>query len=365
MAEGKYPGTARVLGWSGVTRGALEFGALCSRSILGTGSFGAARVRSILAWCFAGVLSCQLACGQTPLEAFKNFTQNPPTIAKMVAKVCDAQGTNHQLVCYYVLLRYQTNGFYCREVPRLEDLASTNVFPGLRFAGWYGDEYWDFGYDGGRLDYSTNRDPSLVASLDNVFARASCVLDLGVYDLLPHSLAWNGTSLVAATSRHGVRFEGNLVVTGGELPASLALTVKFEGHQVPWEIRYEYGGTKSVPSYLPTTIMAESLLTGSPRLLRKVELLTVEIAPKPLPQEYFSPGAFAEQVRYQILATKDGRFTRDRLNPVYRPLGAALPGQRVGKNWIRLILLLAIILPLAGIFALRIGRAKNKPTKTS
>jgi hypothetical protein len=85
-------------------------------------------------------------------EQLKAFLAAPPPLEMLVEVRESSPRTN----AYYVLLRYQTNALFYREAPTLAALSSPSLSPGFRGAGYYGEEYWSFSYDGGTFGAQLN-----------------------------------------------------------------------------------------------------------------------------------------------------------------------------------------------------------------
>ncbi len=312
--------------------------------------------------CFSA--QCGGATGELSADELKRFISEPPVIVEMIAQVCNRKNdTNEDFTCYYALLRYQSNGFFYREAPDLLDLSSTNIFPGYRVAGYYGDEYWSLSFDGATLEFSTNREISMVQTLEHVFSKASPLLHLGIFGTLPGNIDWSTNAIRPFTNFSGVLVQGELRVSPEGEVKGLALATNYKGNRVPWEIDYEFSVNKSLPKYIPSKIRAWALREGR-RLKFEINLLTVLLADKPQVKERFTPQTFSEHALYTVLSTPKGKFVRSKLDTSFVPISSG--SAALDAKWGMRIFLVMNVLLISAVLALIWRRAagKNQNSKT-
>jgi hypothetical protein len=293
------------------------------------------------------------------VDLFKNFFDEKTVISKCIAEVCSQEGGSNSPSCYYVMVRSQANGFYYREVPRLDDLYSTNVFQNLRFAGFYNDEYWNFSTDGMALQFSTNRSASLKKTLDFVLVKSSSVLNLGLFDANPRSIVWNGNTVVPYTNLFGVSFHGRLECSASGDPVDFLLNTDFNGNQVSWKLLYFYEKTGEVPDYLPTRITAQTVGSGHSDFKFQVRFLVVEIGDRPLDKEYFMPAGFSSKPPHQLLYGDKGIYTRNRLEKGFKPMPQASQRPASGARYV-VISGLVLSSIIAFVISRRINNTKQQ-----
>jgi hypothetical protein len=300
-------------------------------------------------------------------RTLKGFLTTPPAFLEMVAEVSKPpprleaeKGT----LSSFVLVRRQENAFFYREAPSLLDLLSTNSFPTYRLAGFYDDQYWDFSIDNRTLTMSTNNDPSMRATLDNVLSGASIFLHLGVFDCLPGSLRWTDDRIMPFTNHAGVRVDGTMEVSSEGIPQGLALSTEYKGHRVPWQITYEYVASGSLPRFLPGRITGWSLLSnGNRRFNFEVRVLTVRIGDQPQPLEYFSPKAFFKPTMGEVISAPGGVYYRDKVTKQLRPLLSQprIFGNSQTVKMVRAIFLIVVMLTVFAALYFGWRRAPKKP----
>ena len=296
-------------------------------------------------------------------DQIKWFISNPAPF-EMIAKVCnrDRQSTNAAFACYYVLLRYQTNAFFYREAPELNDLQTTNLFAGCRLAGHYNDEDWDLSLDRMTLVYTTNTTPSTRKTLQFVLAKASTALHLGIFDSLPGSIKWEANTIRQFTNDAGVVVGGGLVISNG-LPTGLRLSISFEGTSIPWEDRYTFQPSKSLTQFLPSEISGWSFSGGHALHNFDLSLLEVRIREGPFPKDAFAPSVFSNAVSHYVLSTPDGYYARDRLHTAFQRVQSTTPRTaHVGRVFV--ILFMAVNLLLAALFVIRYVRMRSTKPNT-
>ena len=293
------------------------------------------------------------------VDLFKNFFDEKTVISKCIAEVCSQEGGSNSPSCYYVMVRSQANGFYYREVPRLDELYSTNIFQNLRFAGFYNDEYWNFSTDGMALQFSTNRSDSLKKTLDFVLLKSSSVLNLGLFDANPRSIVWKGNAIAPYTNLFGVSFNGTLECSATGDAVDFLLNTDFEGRQVSWKFLYFYEKTGGVPDYLLTRITAHTVGSGRSDFKFQVRLLVVEISDRPLDKEYFMAAGFSSKPPHQILYGDKGLYTRNKLEKDFKPMPQASQRPASGARYV-----VFSCLALSSIIAYVIFR-RNNNTKTT
>jgi hypothetical protein len=240
--------------------------------------------------------------GDSNLERFKQFISSPPPMTEMTAEVCRPKGTDQGLTCSYVLVRWQTNGFLYREAPTLGGLFSTNLYSGLRLSGCYDEDYWNFSPDGHTLEWFTNRNEALQATLNYVKMAASSIMHLGIFDALPGAIQWNDDSLVRFTNGLGVAVNGSVIVGADGLPAGLRLITERNGRAVPWEITYTFAHNRSMPPFVPAVISASACGSGKPEFVEEVSIKSIETSVQLLPRAAYMPGTFRQKGQIVVSA---------------------------------------------------------------
>lgn len=231
------------------------------------------------------------------LTQFKKFISSPPTVANLIAEVSEPAGTNQEMSSIYVLIRCQTNGFFYREAPTMLGLLSTNIFPEYRLAGCYDNIYWSYSTDGTTttLQYFTNQNASMVATLDYVKMWASKFTHLGIEGVLPNRIVWNGNSLMRVTNFLGVPISGEVVVASNGLPLGMDLILEPDGNKIPWEIKYKFLDSKIMPSFIPSVISVFALRNGVKIFLKEINIKDIELSEKPLLGQDYMPDSFRQK----------------------------------------------------------------------
>jgi hypothetical protein len=248
-------------------------------------------------------------------QQLKAFLAAPPPVEMLAEVQGFSPDTN-----YYVLLRYQTNAFFYREVPTLADLSSPNPLPGYRVAGYYDEDYWSFSTDGRTFESAPQGSESMRQTLNHVVNQASRVLNLGVFGALPRDIRWDGKRILAFTNRYRVSHEGELIQSPNGLPEALDLLTQFETNVILWRIDYEFSPNSTLPEYFPNKITGYSLHNGLRHTKFVVRYIEVNLPKTPFSKENFSPGAMAAGSTHQIL---------------HAPSGSALSKSRIDSTWHR------------------------------
>jgi hypothetical protein len=292
-------------------------------------------VLTLLVWGAADAQLIRAAAKADIAESFKQFVSSPPAF-QVVAEVCNKTPESNDFSCVFALVRFQTNGFYYREAPSLIDLSSQSaVYPKYRWAGRYGNEYWDFSADGLTLSMATNADVRMREVVELVEAiHASKILHLGIFGSLPGSIQWEDGKIRQYTNKFGVAVEGELLISPAGVPQRINLTTTREANRVPWEFNYEYSTTRSLPDYLPSKISGSSLRLGQRELSFEIRLIEVKLADGLFPREYFMPGPITNRVPHQILETSSGAVFRDKLHPAWTPVNQPQDSSPLRKFWV-------------------------------
>jgi hypothetical protein len=257
--------------------------------------------------------SCTPAICQTRVESLERFLETPPPF-EVIAKVCnrDPESTNGSFICYYVLMRYQANGFFYREAPGLLELMSTNLYAGYRFAGVYEGEAWNVAIDDKTITFGSATNAAMGFVIKRLVSKASAILHLGIFDSSPGDVKFAGNELQVFTNAYGVAMKGTLIVSN-TTPVGMNLSISYRGSQIPWDIAYEFASAEeSLPDYLPSRIVGRSFVNGKALENFDIKLFSYKTG-IPLSRDAFQPGQLTNRVWYltrvdstgaEFLATK-------------------------------------------------------------
>jgi hypothetical protein len=155
-----------------------------------------------------------------------------------------------------------------------------------------------------------------------VKARASEMLNLGIWDCQPKSFHWDGDTFGSITGYHGVTFKGRLVRDEQNGPKQLDMIVAYQHGSTPWDVEYDFSRSASLPEYIPTKISAWA--RTQPRAFEfEIRVISLKTTERELPAEMFMPGPFADKNFYTIFHSSRGKLLNNQFDPTFRPLNAS------------------------------------------
>lgn len=289
----------------------------------------------------------------TPAKRLLSFIENPPVIEELVAM--QRARFNNEFRTTYVLIRHQTNAMFYREAFSLEDLYGTNSIPGLRMAGHYDDEIWNFGLDGVTLMDTQDGAQSLKHTIGFIRSHAGRFLTIGFDSAVPGPIEFNDLAVIPYTNSMGVHIEGSLRPdsSGDLLPLGWDIVFRSAEDPKPRIVEFEYFKTGNLPNFIPNKITSWALRENAEkRLLFGVEILNLTTSATALPREMFMPESYMHNVVHTIRSSASGTAMRNStLNPTFVPV----EDEKSRYAW---VIVLVIILVSAGV--VMVVRLKQK-----
>jgi hypothetical protein len=256
-------------------------------------------------------------------ELFKSFLASPPPIESIVYRVkllADptqpdlgvARSTNYE---FYVAL-WQTNAWSVRTISP-DDKLDSKLIPG-RSIFVLGDNYahlepgtaiyWvdhDPVVQGVKIDIPTktlNRTKVVAQFLKRTLSET---LNMGVFNLEPGTIKWEGNRFKEFYAERGQNIEGELFASSG-LPSHMQVTYQAGTNVGHYMTRYSYGKDVGI-SYLPEVIRVFRLVRGKEKERAETMILSIKAATGPVSESYFDVTPFIAtnqlEVRYYTNGT--------------------------------------------------------------
>lgn len=176
-----------------------------------------------------------------------------------------------------------------------------------------------------KTKYGFARPVYFTQAVEILTAKASRLLNLGIFDCLPRSIKWNNNRF-STTNYNNIRMAGTLHPAGDGRPQLLDLIVSFAGKEVPWQIEFEYSKSGSVPNYIPSKISAFVLREGQKDWDTDVRIVSIEISEALLPKQAFMPDGYATKTYATVVETRSGKQWKTRFDDRLRPMGPQRSG---------------------------------------
>jgi hypothetical protein len=252
--------------------------------------------------------------------------------------------------CFYVLLRSQTNAFFYREAPTIEDLFSTTIRNDFKLFGHYDSNYFDL--QQGRVELASVLTESADASrnvsfqVDSWFTiNASFIYNFGFIDCLPGSIRFDGDVLESVTNA----FNGTVSGALNRLPTGRVGSINFDvarqAHRSRWLIEYSYESTDKIPEGLPSYLKASVVRESGSQPQFTVRYLSLLLSRQQLPPQSFDHQKFFQEGVFEVAYTKNKGSFRDPVTGTFHPLVAT--GRR--PFYTVLVILIGVFL-IPGIF---------------
>lgn len=252
----------------------------------------------------------------TPLKRFKTLLEAPPVVARLVfsetlpkdptkAVPLDtglADSTNR----IFYELRWQPNAMFCRQIRRPDDITNQAIV-GACFSVWEDKLY--FLSAGGnpmlyvlekekakRGDYPAPYHASLIRR-----CRAAEPLNLGISHLQPGMIRWEGNQfkVVTTADKKAMYIRGDVSGFSNNIPCEL--TVQYSNDMGVANYRIEYHYDTYAPPYYPSRITSYFRYHGKEICYRACQLLSIQTAPKALPESSFDPSPYILASRRALL----------------------------------------------------------------
>ena len=211
------------------------------------------KIAIFVVFCFS-----QSAALPTPIDAFKAFITNKPTIEKFEFNLKTTkykiQGLNSDQYRYFSLIYQPEHAFLL-----IEDRSAFDTYKPIVFWGRYGSHYWqDFskndvittdpapGYKGKNGE---DPFPTILGSLDI----AIDALNGGILDSRGSNLSWTGNNF-SCTSKIGARIDGTIRTNGSDLPVGMDLNYTLNQNVYQYRVDYEFKGERQLPEFFPSRI---------------------------------------------------------------------------------------------------------------
>jgi hypothetical protein len=205
---------------------------------------------------FMGVVlsKCCMCFAQTSAlnwDRFKSFVSRPPIIQQMLFSISEI-GLNP--TPKYFELRYQSNGFYLRQITSFDNLE----FPNTKYAKLYikYKNEWLYMDSQSYLRYWIEHDTahSNRNEFHNIFNSAESLagfaLNFGVTDVAPGTIKWNGDKFDAGVTPRKQRIHGELDRRIEQM-AQMNWSIDYDGKNYKWNTKYHFSSNFS--DYIPDT----------------------------------------------------------------------------------------------------------------
>lgn len=221
----------------------------------------------------------------------EDLLSRPLNISECIAKVCKFRDNSNR--CYFVLMRWQPNAFFYREMPTLNDLETDRTVKDYELFGKYEDNYFRLEPTGltNYFQSTTNANERLRPGIERIFTiQSSSIYNFGIFDTPPGRIKVSAGVLEPFTIATGLSASGRFIYRDIGKPAGLEFSVTLEGRQIPWEVEYHYDASKDqyLPTGIPSRITASVSVGERPVTQYDIELFSFVLSKTNLPQTFFS-----------------------------------------------------------------------------
>lgn len=316
----------------------------------------------------------QAAEADTPSAAdqFKAFLASPPAIEKFVfretAKLPTANG-GEEIDFRFYHARWQTNGFFMRQLHRLEDidqphLPRTGMSGGL-FAGRYEDQAWTLEEESANFmaPFGTNKRTPIVEGQQHIVVVQSAAvgilhqaLNMGVTKVPFGSFKWQGNEFEAPAA-DGTIIKGSLTQTEAGLPKQLKFIVNPDLFAL---IDYSY--TKKLElTYIPDKFSFTSVNTKYryTNTYLQYEIYSLKPSAMVLGEEYFKPGEYITTQNTRVIEVWTNNTYSYSINGIQMFSGVTPPPWTKAKPTSRSYLLV-FLLPTTLLIAFFLHKQKKQ-----
>ena len=291
------------------------------------------------------------------VASFKLAISSPPDVERYIVSqrqlesetFAIGQTIKSGLISYYIGARAGSNYF-------LQILSGSNGLPDLSqkqlIAGRSGAGAYEVNQNAVSFGVGSN---GLAGNIGAFYTLTRQFLGMGFSEIEPESVRWGGNTFTA-TNNHGLAIYGELSISNG-LPCRLGVSVA-KGSPPYKMVEYTYPNLSPSPSGFPSKMIISRAPHGMPKPFCEVTFYSVQLAERPLPEDFFAVAQFAGPniIYTNIYSNADLYVQNSRGQTVKAPDSIRKSGGYTNSRPRVLVLLcfaLATIIPITFLILLR------------